>query len=186
LFGLGRFLSFLVLHMVGLFGRGLSPSQGRYLHTEQHTRRINAHTDIHALSEIRTHDPSFRASEDSSCLRASVHCDRLSSTSVTLYNTCFNMKKLCILSTQWTSIHMFHMVLRKTAIVHLNSTNLFVFGVEMQCVVCAVLNTFLNAIHMKFELRTINFIFPIMRLCSHDLFHSELSKVFLWISRKVF
>jgi hypothetical protein len=32
--------------------RGISPSQGRYLHTEQ------THTDIHALSGIRTHDPS--------------------------------------------------------------------------------------------------------------------------------
>jgi hypothetical protein len=28
---------------VGLFGRGISPSQGRYLHTEQHKDRINAH-----------------------------------------------------------------------------------------------------------------------------------------------
>jgi hypothetical protein len=28
---------------VGLLGRGISPSQGRYLHTEQHKRRINAH-----------------------------------------------------------------------------------------------------------------------------------------------
>jgi hypothetical protein len=30
----------------------------------------NAHTpNIHALSWIRTHDPDFRASEDSTCLR---------------------------------------------------------------------------------------------------------------------
>jgi hypothetical protein len=28
---------------VGLLGRGISPSQGRYLHTEQHRHRINAH-----------------------------------------------------------------------------------------------------------------------------------------------
>jgi hypothetical protein len=28
---------------VGLFGRGLSPSQNRYLHTGQHKHRINAH-----------------------------------------------------------------------------------------------------------------------------------------------
>jgi hypothetical protein len=33
-------------------------------HSTTHT-----HTDIHALSGIRTHDPSVRASEDSSCLR---------------------------------------------------------------------------------------------------------------------
>jgi hypothetical protein len=28
---------------VGLLGRGISPLQGRYLHTEQHKHRINAH-----------------------------------------------------------------------------------------------------------------------------------------------
>jgi hypothetical protein len=55
---------------VGLLGRVISPSQGRYLHTGQHKHRINAHTDIHASNGIRTHDPSVRASEDSSCLYA--------------------------------------------------------------------------------------------------------------------
>jgi hypothetical protein len=60
---------------VGLLGRGISPSQGHYLYTE-HTHRINAHTDIHALCGIRTHDPSVQASEDSSCLRPRGHCDR--------------------------------------------------------------------------------------------------------------
>jgi hypothetical protein len=33
-------------------------------------------TDIHALSEIRIHDPSVRAGEDGSCLRPRGHCDR--------------------------------------------------------------------------------------------------------------
>jgi hypothetical protein len=33
-------------------------------------------TNIHALSGIQTHDPSFQASEDSSCLRPHGHCDR--------------------------------------------------------------------------------------------------------------
>jgi hypothetical protein len=42
------------------------------------------HTDIHALSGIRTHDPSLRAKEDSSCLRPRGHCDRQSKTSPTL------------------------------------------------------------------------------------------------------
>jgi hypothetical protein len=42
-----------------------------YLHTEhKHT------SDIQALSGIRTHDPSVRASEDTSCLRPRGHCDR--------------------------------------------------------------------------------------------------------------
>jgi hypothetical protein len=61
---------------VGLLGRGISLSQGRYLHTEQHKFRINAHADNHALSGIRTHDPSVRASEDSSCFRERGRCDR--------------------------------------------------------------------------------------------------------------
>jgi hypothetical protein len=44
---------------VAPLGRGISPSQGLYLDTEQHKHRINAHnTDIHALSGIRTHDHS--------------------------------------------------------------------------------------------------------------------------------
>jgi hypothetical protein len=42
------------------------------------THRINVHTDNHALSGIRTHDPSVRASEDSSCLRPRNYCDRRS------------------------------------------------------------------------------------------------------------
>jgi hypothetical protein len=46
-----------------LLGRVISPSQGRYLHTEQQKHRINAHSDILALSGIRTHDPSIRASK---------------------------------------------------------------------------------------------------------------------------
>jgi hypothetical protein len=62
---------------VGPLGRGISRSQGLYLHTGQHKHRISAYnTDIHALSEIRTHDPSVRASKDSSCLRPRGHCDR--------------------------------------------------------------------------------------------------------------
>jgi hypothetical protein len=57
--------SFLIYtHSVGPLRRVISPSQGRYLHTEQHKYRINAHTDIHALSGIRAHDPSVRAGED--------------------------------------------------------------------------------------------------------------------------
>jgi hypothetical protein len=52
-----------------LIERVIIPSQGRYLHTGQHKHRINVHTDIHALSGIRTDDPSFRGRDDSSCLR---------------------------------------------------------------------------------------------------------------------
>jgi hypothetical protein len=67
--------SFVIIRQsVGLLGRGISPSQGRYLHMEQHKHRINAHnTDVHALSVIRTHDPSIRVIEDISCLRPRGH-----------------------------------------------------------------------------------------------------------------
>jgi hypothetical protein len=60
----------------GLLGRVISQSHGRYLHTRQHKHRINAHTNIHALSRIRTHDPYVLARNDSSCLRPRGHCDQ--------------------------------------------------------------------------------------------------------------
>jgi hypothetical protein len=55
---------------VGLLGRVISPSQGLCLNIGQHKQNKRICTpNIHALSGIRTHDPSVRASEDSSCLR---------------------------------------------------------------------------------------------------------------------
>jgi hypothetical protein len=67
---LGRFFSLLIYtQSVGLLLRGISPSQGRYLHTGQHEHRINAHTHIYVLSGIRIHDPSVREVEDGSCFR---------------------------------------------------------------------------------------------------------------------
>jgi hypothetical protein len=52
-----RFLR-LFRQTVGLLGRMISPSQGLYLHrTTQHRK---TETNIHALSGIRTHDPSVR------------------------------------------------------------------------------------------------------------------------------
>jgi hypothetical protein len=80
LLDIDRFFSFLICftQSVGLLRRGISPSQGRYLRTGQYKHRMKAHTDIHASSGIRTHDPSIRAVEDGSCLRPRGHCDRLS------------------------------------------------------------------------------------------------------------
>jgi hypothetical protein len=44
LLDLGRFsVSWSYIQSVGLLGRGISPSQSLYLHTEQHEHRINAH-----------------------------------------------------------------------------------------------------------------------------------------------
>jgi hypothetical protein len=59
-----------VRHSVGRLRRVISSSQGRYL-----TQTQNKH--IHASSWIPTHNPSFRANEDSSCLRRCGHCDQL-------------------------------------------------------------------------------------------------------------
>jgi hypothetical protein len=76
--GLCFFSFMIILHTVGLLGRVISSSQGLCIHTGQHKPRINTYTpNIHALSGIRSHDPSFRASEDSTCLRPLGHCDRL-------------------------------------------------------------------------------------------------------------
>jgi hypothetical protein len=61
---------------VGLLGRAIGPSQGRYLHIGQHKHRINAHTNIHAFIGIRTPDPRVRASEGSSCHRMRGHRGR--------------------------------------------------------------------------------------------------------------
>jgi hypothetical protein len=70
---------------VGFLGRGISPSQGLFLHTEQYKHRINElNTDFHALSGIRAHDPSVRASEDISCLRLRDQCVRPTSYYITL------------------------------------------------------------------------------------------------------
>jgi hypothetical protein len=49
---------------VRLLGHVISPSQGRYLYKGQHKHTLNAHSNIHALSDIRTHEPSIRANED--------------------------------------------------------------------------------------------------------------------------
>jgi hypothetical protein len=61
---------------VGFLGRGISPSQGRYLYTHDNTNTEQTHTDIHDSSGVRTHDASVWAGEDSSCLRPRGHCDR--------------------------------------------------------------------------------------------------------------
>jgi hypothetical protein len=47
LLDLGRFFSFLInTQFVGLLGQGISQSQGRYLHTEQHKHGLNAQTSV--------------------------------------------------------------------------------------------------------------------------------------------
>jgi hypothetical protein len=56
-------------HTVGFLRQVISSSQGLYLYTNTEKR---AHTpNIYVLSGIRIHDPGFRASEDSACLRPS-------------------------------------------------------------------------------------------------------------------
>jgi hypothetical protein len=75
---------------VGLLGREISPSEGRYLHIEQHKHR-KTYTDIHVSWDIRTHDPSVWASEASSCVRPRGHCNRLR-----LSNTSYSLRQWLI------------------------------------------------------------------------------------------
>jgi hypothetical protein len=76
--GPGPLFQFLNPYTVGRtpWTRGISLSQGLYQYTEQHKHRINAHTDIHVSSEIRTDDAYIQTGEDDSCLRPRGHCDR--------------------------------------------------------------------------------------------------------------
>jgi hypothetical protein len=55
LFGPGRILSFVILYTM------ISSSQGLYLYTGQHKHKMNAHTDIHVSSGIRTQGPNVWA-----------------------------------------------------------------------------------------------------------------------------
>jgi hypothetical protein len=77
LLDLGRFFSFLILYIVGRTPWTGDQSVARpYLNTGQHTQKRIHTPNIHALSGIRTYDPSVRVSEDSSCLRQRGYCDR--------------------------------------------------------------------------------------------------------------
>jgi hypothetical protein len=60
--------------MVGLLGRVIGSTQGPYLHRTTQHRKTRTH--IHVSSGIRTHDPSVRAAEDSTCLRPLGHWNR--------------------------------------------------------------------------------------------------------------
>jgi hypothetical protein len=76
--GLCFSVSWPFLQTVELLGRVISSSQDLYLNTEQHKQNKHIHTpNIHAFCGIRTHDPSVRTSEDSSCLRPLGYRDRL-------------------------------------------------------------------------------------------------------------
>jgi hypothetical protein len=62
---------------IGLLGRVISSSRRLYLHTNTRTRaHTHTHTKQPGVSGIRTHDPGFRASEDSACLRPLGYRDR--------------------------------------------------------------------------------------------------------------
>jgi hypothetical protein len=61
-------------HLVGLLGRGISPTQGLYLHRTTQYRKSRTH--VHAPSRIRTCDPNVQAAEDSTCRRPHGHWDR--------------------------------------------------------------------------------------------------------------
>jgi hypothetical protein len=67
-------------HFHNIYRVGRTPWIGnqpdaRALPTHRTTQTQNKHTDIRALSGIRTRDSSVRVGEDSSCLRTRCHCD---------------------------------------------------------------------------------------------------------------
>jgi hypothetical protein len=71
--------SFLILYTVGRtpWTEDQCVPRPLYLHTEQYKHRINAGWHPWLSSGTRTHDPNFRASEDSSCHRLRGLCHRL-------------------------------------------------------------------------------------------------------------
>jgi hypothetical protein len=73
---LGRFFSFSIFYTVDMIPwLGISPSQGRYLPTERHKHRINAHRHpcLKWDSSPRSQCLSGRRQL---CLRSRGHCDR--------------------------------------------------------------------------------------------------------------
>jgi hypothetical protein len=79
LLDLEQFFIFLIFYTVGrapwMGEQPLARSLPKHRTTQTQNKRIYTPI-IHALSEIRTHDPSVRASGESSCLRIRGHCDR--------------------------------------------------------------------------------------------------------------
>jgi hypothetical protein len=73
LLGSGRFFSFLIIYTVGRTPWTGDEPVPRHLPTQTHNKRTQI---SHALSVIRTHDSSVRASKDSSCPRQRGHCYR--------------------------------------------------------------------------------------------------------------
>jgi hypothetical protein len=74
---LGRFISFLIYtQSVGLLGQG-SAHRKAPTYSQNNTNTEKTHTDIQALSGIRTDDLSVRAGENGSCFGPLGHCDRL-------------------------------------------------------------------------------------------------------------
>jgi hypothetical protein len=69
LLNLGRFFSFLIFHTLGLLGRRINPSQGLYLHTEQHKHRINAHRHPWSMPWVGL-EPSIPAFERANIVHA--------------------------------------------------------------------------------------------------------------------
>jgi hypothetical protein len=72
-----------VFQFLNLYTVGRTPWKGGQsvatpLPTMRKTQTEKMHTDSHASSAIRTHDPTVRVGEDGSCLRRRGHCDRLS------------------------------------------------------------------------------------------------------------
>jgi hypothetical protein len=121
-------VSYSYTQSVGLLGRGISPSQGRYLHTEQPIQTQNKRTQTFmSWVGFAPTTPVF-VNEDSSCLRPRGHFDRLK---------CYLLVHTKVISTKtwniWCNRHYFSMRLASYSIIFLIFT-----GKTLSCLLKSV------------------------------------------------
>jgi hypothetical protein len=88
-----------LIHSVGLLGRVICSSQGLTCTQTQKNAHTNTNTKHPCPEWVRIHDPGFRASEDSACLRLLGYRDRLAN----LYSGCISCCRLDILGCDATT-----------------------------------------------------------------------------------
>jgi hypothetical protein len=86
--------------------------RGRYLHNTQQTRDTN----IHAVTGIRTRDPSNQEAPDV-CLRRHGHWDRLQRYWLALRNDCYNYRCSCAAWKEMSVCHGWRLGTNTTAVV---------------------------------------------------------------------
>jgi hypothetical protein len=85
--------------MLGILGRVISPSQGLYLHRTTQHRKMR--TNIHALSGIRTHDPSNQPANTHASDRTATVTSPHSHTLVFLTSYASSQSYVCMVVSHW-------------------------------------------------------------------------------------